>query len=135
MTSLTSFTQNDTTYIITIDKNIDSNILESIFLNTCVKYQIFTDNREFIIQAIKVCNDTKKVIEQISNEYMNDREVIMTAVKRDANILEYASDELKNDHEIVMTAVIENGDTIEYASDELKNDRDIVMTAVTPLKL
>ena len=47
------------------------------------------------------------------------------------NLLKFASEEFREDREIVMAAVMQNGLSLEYASEELREDREIVMAAVT----
>lgn len=59
-----------------------------------------------------------------------DREVVLAAVKQNAESLAYASEELKGDRDVVLAAVKQNGGALEYASEELKGDRDVVLAAV-----
>ena len=68
--------------------------------------------------------------ELLKDREMNDREIVMEAVKQDGRALEYATEDLKNDREIVMEAVKQNGYALYHASAELKGDRKIVMEAV-----
>lgn len=42
-------------------------------------------------------------------EIINDREILLEAVKKDGSALRYASEELKNDREIVLEAVKADG--------------------------
>ena len=60
----------------------------------------------------------------------NDREVVLTAVKKDGGALEWASGRLRNDREVVLTAVAKNGCALRDASKALCNDREVVLTAV-----
>ena len=48
-------------------------------------------------------------LKHVPIEIQNDRDIVLTAVKRCGEALAYASDDLKNDHEIVLAAVTENG--------------------------
>ena len=43
-------------------------------------------------------------------EIINDREILLEAVKKDGSALRYASEELKNDREIVLEAVKADGE-------------------------
>ena len=65
-------------------------------------------------------------------EFANDKEVVLKAVKRDGYNLQYASPELKNDKEIVLEA-IKDADwgayIFQYASPELKNDKEFIPVA------
>lgn len=49
-------------------------------------------------------------------EIINDREILLEAVKKDGSALRYASEELKNDREIVLEAVKADG-KVQYASE------------------
>jgi hypothetical protein len=51
-------------------------------------------------------------------------------LKKDGNHLKYLSDDFKNDKEIVMTAVKQNGHSIAFASTEMKNNMEIAMVAL-----
>ena len=66
-------------------------------------------------------------------EFANDKEVVLKAVKRDGYNLQYASPELKNDKEIVLEA-IKDADwgayIFQYASPELKNDKEFILEAI-----
>ena len=60
----------------------------------------------------------------------DNKEVVLTAVKKDGKALEYASDKLKDDKEVVLTAVTQGGWALQFASKNLKNDKEVVLTAV-----
>ena len=45
-------------------------------------------------------------------------------------MLQFVSKDLRRDREIVMTAVRKNGGAIKFASEDLWRDRDIVMAVV-----
>lgn len=85
---------------------------------------------DFITQIEKEKLDTCLVIElmiKALGKKIEEKEIVMEAVKENGRALEHASKELQNDHEIVMEAVKEDGDALRHASKELQNDREIVM--------
>ena len=65
-----------------------------------------------------------------SEEFRNDKEIVLEAIKYSYNSLKYASSKLRADREVVLTAVNFNGWAIQYATQELQNDREIVLEAV-----
>jgi hypothetical protein len=71
------------------------------------------------------------VINQLDENFGNDREIVNMGVSRFGMSLQYASIELRNDKEIVKNAVYNNGDSLEFASLELRNNKEIVKIALT----
>ena len=64
-----------------------------------------------------------------NNSDLNDREIVLAAVKQNGSVLNSVSEELRNDREIVLAAVSQDGNALEYASEKLRNDREIVLAA------
>lgn len=64
----------------------------------------------------------------------DDKECVLTAVKRSPSDLLYASDELRNDKTIVLAAVEIDGSALEHASEELQDNIDVVVAAVMTRK-
>jgi hypothetical protein len=62
-------------------------------------------------------------------EYMNDKELVLAAVKDYGLSLKQASPALQADKEIVMAAVKNNGMAIDFASPVLKKDKAIIKAA------
>lgn len=74
-----------------------------------------------------------KIIWKFKNfdkKYLNDKEIVMQAVKNDGNSLEFAGEKLKNDRDVVMEAVQKNGKTLRFVGKELKNNEEVIMQAV-----
>ena len=85
---------------------------------------------DFITQIEKEKIDTCLVIElmiKAVGKKIEEKEIVMEAVKQDGRALWSTSKELRNDREIVMEAVKQSGDALWSASEELQNDREIVM--------
>jgi DNA repair ATPase RecN len=59
------------------------------------------------------------------DDFKNNKEVVMSAVKESYIALKYASQELKNDKEVVLEAIKNNPEAFKYASEELKNDKEL----------
>ena len=57
-----------------------------------------------------------------SDELKGDREVVLEAVKNDADAFYHASDELKGNKELALMVVKTKGRMIEYISNELKGE-------------
>jgi hypothetical protein len=60
---------------------------------------------------------------------INDREIILKAIKQNGIALKFATEELKNDREIVLEAVKNFGWSLEFASESLRNDPEIQQVA------
>ena len=63
-----------------------------------------------------------------SKQLQNDKEVVLTAVKKNGLALDYASNALK-DTKVVLAAVKQNGFALSYASLKLKADKDLILAA------
>lgn len=85
------------------------------------------DDREIVLAAVK---NKGLALKYASAELRADREIVLAAVKNYGLALKYASAELLADREIVLVAVKNNGLALKYASDELRADREIVLAAV-----
>jgi hypothetical protein len=62
-------------------------------------------------------------------QYMNDKELVLAAVKDYGLSLKHASPTLQANRQVVMAAVKNNGMAIDYASPALKKDKVIMKTA------
>jgi hypothetical protein len=69
-------------------------------------------------------------LKYLSEELLNDRELMKIALKIDSFSLAYFSEDLKNDKEMVLEGVTKNGLCIQYASEKLKSNKEIVKIAV-----
>ncbi|CAK9080778.1 DUF4116 domain-containing protein [Durusdinium trenchii] len=63
-------------------------------------------------------------------EYTNNREVVMSAIKQDGLALRHASSELQNDWSFVAAAVCRDGEALQFASPELRNDSKMARWAM-----
>ncbi len=82
-------------------------------------------------EAIEQVKKNGYFLSDVSDEFKNDKEIVLAAVSNKGWTLKYASNELKNNKEIVLAAVSNNGYSLKYASDELKNDKEFVLAAVS----
>ena len=62
-------------------------------------------------------------------QYMNDKELVLAAVKDYGLSLKHASPALQANRQVVMAAVKNNGMAIDYASPALKKDKVIMKAA------
>lgn len=69
----------------------------------------------------------------LSEELRGNRELVLTALRRNGDALRYASDELRGDEEVVLVAARSSpdGSVLRFASDELRGRRDFMMKAVS----
>ena len=67
---------------------------------------------------------------QFAEEFQNDREVVLAAVKKEGDALEWASETLQADRDVVMAAVKQNGMALRDVSYKLRANRDVVLAAV-----
>lgn len=63
----------------------------------------------------------------VSEEILNDREIMSEAVAVDPRILEYVSDELKDDSDLVRIAIDKNPNVLEHASERLLANKQFVL--------
>jgi hypothetical protein len=99
------------------------------YLNDCFFEQLserLKHNREFLITLIKNCSGGEFVLKFVSEQFKNDRELVLIAVKKYGKVLEFASDTLKNDKEIVFEAM-KKYYYFEFVSEELKNNKEFVL--------
>ena len=86
------------------------------------------DSRDFILEAMK---KDESILEYVSENLKNDKELILAAVSNNGGALQYASDKCKDDKELVLAALSTDGSALEYASERLKEDREVVLAAVS----
>ena len=95
------------------------------FLRRLILPQNITINdREIVLKAVK---QNGYALKYASDELKRDKEVVLEAIKNNEWALDYASDELKNDKEFILEAMKRNVDVFECASDELKNDKEFIL--------
>lgn len=85
--------------------------------------------KEIIIEAVK---EDFRAIEYASDDLKNDKDVFLIANDTWGGLisLQHFSESIKGDKDLVLSAVKKNGLALKYASDRLKNDREIVLESV-----
>jgi len=86
------------------------------------------DSKDFILAAMK---KDESILEYVSENLKDDKELILAAVSVNGGTLQYASDKCKDEKELVLAALSTDGSALEYASDRLKEDREVVLAAVS----
>jgi len=66
-------------------------------------------------------------LQSVKEEYKNDYDIVLAAVKADGLALQFASEELRNHFDIVWAAVDCDGLALEFASKELQDNEEIVL--------
>lgn len=79
-------------------------------------------SRDEIKKLLAKC---RGVLETLSEEQRDDKELVMIAMKRDGLSLQFASPRLKKDIEVVMTAINENPRSISHADPVFYNNDDL----------
>ena len=92
--------------------------------------------------AIAMVQQSAMLLEDLSEDLRDDRDVVLQALWQDAEALPFASPRLQADPEIIRAAVIgdvkkgvierlqEDGLFLQYVVEELKDDEDVVLAAV-----
>ena len=92
----------------------------------------FKPNIDYLKQQIdSILNQThKKFSLHISDDFSNDKEVMLDAVNIDGQELYYASEQLRDDYDVVLAAVTKKGLILKYASKRLRANKEIVLAAI-----
>ena len=86
-------------------------------------------NRSFLLAQPK---GTWKgaLLQELSHEMRDDREVVLRCVQDDGMMLKFASPGLRQEKSLVLEAVASSGAALVYAHSDLRNDIDVVRAAV-----
>jgi hypothetical protein len=92
------------------------------------KNSIDVDKKKISLEAVKSNGFELKNVEE---QFQNDKEIVIAAIRQNPNALEYASIDLKGDEDIVKPAIFSRGQLLSFVSEKLKNNKKIVLIAVT----
>ena len=87
----------------------------------------FKNDREVVMAAI---NQSGFALQHASAALQADRELVLAALTQDGYALQYASVALRADREVVLVALLEEGCALQYASAALQVDREMVLAAI-----
>lgn len=85
-------------------------------------------DRSFMLAAASINGAIMKHLTDY--DWIDDREVVMEAVKSRGDVLEFLPKEYKSDVEIVMAAVKQSGRALKFASKRLQGSRHVVIAAM-----
>jgi hypothetical protein len=85
------------------------------------------DSKDFILVAMK---KDESILEYVSENLKDDKELILAAVSNNGAALQYASEELKADKTVAIAAISNQGSALEFVSDDLKSDKEVVLIAL-----
>ena len=115
----------------TVDQNAPEMVVHSIYngyMNMSEDdLKQLKDDRNVVLAAVKV---NANALEYASEELKDDKEVVLAAVKKSGNALEYTSKKLKDNREVVLAAVKKSGNALRHASEELQGDKEVVLAAL-----
>lgn len=77
-------------------------------------------------QIIDAIINDEITFQNILEEQLNDKEVVLELVKKNGLILYYASENLQNDKDVVLEAVKQNGFALIHASKSLQSNKDLL---------
>lgn len=86
-----------------------------------------TITKEEAIQKIK---DGSDFSDSLFDDFRNDREVVLEAVKGAGRDIRFANPELRADEDIYITALKQDGSALEYLSPQAKADKTLVLLAI-----
>lgn len=83
-------------------------------------------------------NCVEHIFKKLNEKFINDKDILNIAVKKNSLIIKYTSEAIKDDKnialeddkDIVLTAVKQSDIALEIASNRLKNDEEIIMVAI-----
>mmetsp|Transcript_51641 Transcript_51641/g.122910 ORF Transcript_51641/g.122910 Transcript_51641/m.122910 type:complete len:460 (-) Transcript_51641:7-1386(-) len=87
------------------------------------------DLESFKLAHIRVLQKDGRMLRDVPEALLADREVVLTAVRQNGSALRYADPSFFADREIVLAAVTTSGAALRYADVSLIGDREIVMRA------
>lgn len=90
--------------------------------------ELNANNKEFMLKALE--DGAPWALAYASDKLLEDKDLILKAVKKDGQILYYASKELRDDKEVVLAAVTNKGLILKYASKRLRGDKEIGLAAI-----
>ena len=93
------------------------------------KSEEYTKRKNKLLKKIHDSDQSNEFSNHL-DDFKNDKDIILAAVKKDCGALSHASEELRNDRDFVLAVVKTNGAALGYASEELKNDKDVVLATV-----
>jgi len=88
---------------------------------------ILREERDIVFSAVK---NNANDLYYINDNHKDDKDIILEALKQNGYYLSHASDRLKNDKETVMFAINNNPVALEYTGLTLRNNKEVVMAAV-----
>jgi hypothetical protein len=84
-------------------------------------------NKEFVLQMIEPSH-RDSILEYVSDELKDDKEVVMVAVTKCGAALEFASQRLQDDLEVVTAAISDNSYAIRFAGPNVKKNKSVALT-------
>ncbi|KAL9644185.1 hypothetical protein ABK040_005648 [Willaertia magna] len=91
----------------------------------------FKNDKDIILQCLKLQTDYFKEIISINDKFTNDIDVISLAIKKNKKYFEDASSEIQNSKECILKLLEINPKCYFYLLDKFKKDRDIIEKVVS----
>ena len=87
------------------------------------------EDKEYLLKVV-ADKETAPFLEFATEALRDDKEIILTAVKKEGQALYYASEKLRDDREVVLEAVKNKGLIYKYASKRLRADKELAIEAI-----
>lgn len=81
-------------------------------------------------EAVARVKANPEVLANMDEEFRNNRQVVLAAVRKSGLALQFASEAFHEDREVVLAAVRQNGFALQFASTSLRHDSQIIAAAM-----
>jgi len=90
-------------------------------------------NKDFIIEAIKLCKQAPLPLYYVDDIFKKDKEVVFEAIKQDEGAFQFAHKDLKKNKDFVLEVLNFRGDVLRYIDNSLKKDKEVALLAFEDL--
>ena len=68
------------------------------------------------LEALNSVKENGLNLENLKEEFRNDKEIVIEAVKENGLALEFASNDLRNDSEVIFEAILQNSEAVNFSN-------------------
>ena len=131
-------------YLLLIKPEIATPMIEDVYSELHKKYFVVKPSHsghlEFSIEPDQLLTSDKEEFKRVllehglkyaSQQFRNDKDVVLPTIAKHPSDLKYVSEKLKNDKDVVLAAVSQSAFELKYASPELQDNYEVVVAAIT----